>query len=342
MAAKRVIVIGGGVAGMQAAIALHKQGVSPMLIERDITLGGKLCRWDRLFPSGTRADEVTAPLVETVAETGIRTVLCGEVSEIVSDDSRVEVMLTDGSSYEAEAAIIATGFDLFDASLKEEYGYGIYPNVITSVDLEEMFRAGAVARSDGSAPRSVAILHCVGSRDRQVGCGHCSRVCCITGVKQAMELRQLYPDCKVYNFYMDMRMFGSGYEELYKEAQERYRVNFIRGRISECSGTMDSRVTVKAEDTLAGRPLRLTVDMTVLLVGKQAPASNAKFASELGITVSSDGFFKGVDCFDAATVTPRRNIFVAGTATGPKNVGESMNEAVAAAIKAAEYVKGLA
>lgn len=337
-----MIVIGGGVAGMQAAIVLKKQGMTPMLIERDITLGGKLCRWDRLFPSGTLAGDVISPLVEAISDAGIKTVLCGEVSEIAGDDSHVEVMLTDGSGYEAEAAIIATGFDLFDATRKEEYGYGIYPNVITSVDLEEMFRSGEVLRADGSEPRSAAILHCVGSRDRQAGCGHCSRVCCITGVKQAIELRQLYPDCTVYNFYMDMRMFGSGYEELYKEAQERYRVNFIRGRISECSGTMDSRVLVKAEDTLAGRPLRLTVDMTVLLVGKQAPASNLKFASETGITVSPDGFFKGVDCFDGATVTSRRNIFVAGTATGPKNVGESMNEAVAAAIKAAEYVKGLA
>ncbi len=88
---------------MQAAIALKNQGVTPMLIERDITLGGKLCRWDRLFPSATRACDVTAPLVEAISETGIRTVLCGEVSEISGDDSRVEVMLTDGSSYEAEA-----------------------------------------------------------------------------------------------------------------------------------------------------------------------------------------------------------------------------------------------
>lgn len=341
MAAKRVIVIGGGVAGMQAAITLKNNGISPMLIERDITLGGKLTRWDRLFPCGTPASEVIGKQIESLSELGIRTVLCGEVSEIMPGDGHVEVALTDGSSYEAEAVIITTGFDLFNATVKEEYGYKIYPNVITSADLEDMFKEGEVRCADGSAPRSVAILHCVGSRDSQIGHGHCSRVCCITGVKQAIELKQAYPDCEVYNFYMDMRMFGSGYEELYKEAQQKYRINFVRGRISECSGTLDSRVRIKAEDTLAGRPLKMTVDMLVLMIGKQAPATNAKFASELGIGLSEDGFLKGVDSFDGATVTSRNGIFVAGTATGPKNIGESMAEAVTAAMKAVEYVNSL-
>lgn len=341
MAAKRVIVIGGGVSGMQAAITLKKQGMTPLLIEKDINLGGKLCRWDRLFPSQTPAKEVVESLVGQISELGIRTLLCCEVSEIARNEGKIEVSTTDGNSYEAEAVIIASGFDLFNATRKEEYGYKIYPNVITSVDLEEMFKEGRVVCADGKAPRSVAFLHCVGSRDRQVGNCHCSRVCCITGVKQAMEIKELYPDCNVYNFYMDMRMFGSGYEELYTKAQEKYRINFIRGRISECSGTIDSGVRIKAEDTLAGRPLKLTVDMLVLLVGKQAPALNAKFASELGITVSPDGFLKGTDCFENATRTSVEGVFVAGTATGPKNVGESISEAVKAAMDVSEYINTL-
>lgn len=196
MAAKRVIVIGGGVAGMQAAITLKNNGISPMLIERDINLGGKLTRWDRLFPCGTPANEVIGKQIESLSELGIRTVLCGEVSEITPSDGHVEVTLTDGSNYEAEAVIITTGFDLFNATVKEEYGYKIYPNVITSADLEDMFKEGEVRCADGSEPRSVAILHCVGSRDSQIGHGHCSRVCCITGVKQAIELKQAYPDCE--------------------------------------------------------------------------------------------------------------------------------------------------
>ena len=327
---------------MQAAIALKSAGVSPMLIERDGVLGGKLCRWDRLFPCGTRAEEVISPLADAISELGIRTVLCGEVSSITSDDRYVEVTLSDGSGYEAEAVVIATGFDIFDAALKEEYGYGVYSDVITSADLEDMLRRGEVKRADGSAPESVAILHCIGSRDRQAGCEHCSRVCCLTGVGQAIAIKKLYPECRVYDFYTDMRMYGSGHEELYNEARQRYRIDFIRGRVSECSATTDSRLMLRAEDTLLGRPLRLTVDMVVLLVGKRAPATNALFVSSLGIETSSDGFFKGVDRFGGSTVTRRPNIFIAGSATGPKSVGESMNEAVAAAMRAAEYVRGLA
>lgn len=88
-------------------------------------------------------------------------------------------------------------------------------------------------RPDGSRPKRIAFLHCVGSRDEKVCQQHCSKVCCITGVKQAMEMKQLFPDADVFNFYMDIRMFGPGYEEMYREAQQKYNIHFIRGRISE-------------------------------------------------------------------------------------------------------------
>ena len=108
--------------------------------------------------------------------------------------------------------------------------------------------------ADGSRPRRIAFLHCVGSRDEKVCQQHCSKVCCITGVKQAMEMKQLFPEADVFNFYMDIRMFGPGYEEMYREAQQKYNIHFLRGRISEASPTIDGRVQIKAEDTLTGRP----------------------------------------------------------------------------------------
>ena len=110
--------------------------------------------------------------------------------------------------------VVATGFTLFDARRKEEYGYGIYDNVVTSADLERMMNEGAVRLADGSTPRRIALLHCVGSRDEKVCQRHCSKVCCITGVKQAIELKKMFPEADVFNFYMDIRMFGAGYEEL--------------------------------------------------------------------------------------------------------------------------------
>lgn len=145
--------------------------------------------------------------------------------------------------------VVTSGFDLFPAELKEEYGYKIYDNVYTTVDVERMFRNGGIRTADGRIPKTIAFLHCVGSRDEKVNQRHCSRVCCITGVKQAIEMKQAIPDAEVYSFYMDMRMFGPGYEELYRQAQQEFNIHFIRGRISEASQTIDNRVQIKAEDT---------------------------------------------------------------------------------------------
>ena len=108
------------------------------------------------------------------------------------------VELADGRTLACDAVVLATGFTLFDASIKEEYGYGIYDNVFTTVDIERMLNEGRVAKADGTAPRRIAFLHCVGSRDEKVCQQHCSRVCCITGVKQAMEMKRLFPEAEMF------------------------------------------------------------------------------------------------------------------------------------------------
>ena len=232
----------------------------------------------------------------------------------------------------------ASGFTLFDASIKEEYGYGIYDNVFTTVDIERMLNEGRVAKADGSRPRRIAFLHCVGSRDEKVCQQHCSKVCCITGVKQAMEMRQMFPEADVFNFYMDIRMFGPGYEEMYREAQQKYNIHFIRGRISEASPMIDGRVQIKAEDTLTGRPLRMSVDMLILIVGMRANDDNAAFAQGAGLNRAPSGFMAPRDMFLGNVKSNVEGIFYAGTVTAPKNIGESLNEGTAAADAAARYV----
>jgi heterodisulfide reductase subunit A len=248
------------------------------------------------------------------------------------------VTLSTGEELRCDGVVIATGYTLFEARIKEEYGYGIYDNVITSADLEQMFNKGEVKLTTGEAPRRIAILHCVGSRDEKVCQRHCSKVCCVTGVKQAIELKQLFPTADVFNFYMDIRMFGPGYEELYREAQQTYNVHFVRGRISEAAETINKRIQIKAEDTLTGRPLRMTVDMLVLLVGMSANYENETLSASSGLALAPNGYFRANDSFLGTVRSNVDGIFYVGAATAPKSLADTLAEASMTASAVAEYV----
>ncbi len=333
----RVVIIGGGIAGMQAAISAKERGLDPVIIERSGTLGGKLQQWDRLFPSLTPASEVVDELNRQVAGMGIDVRLDEGVKRV--DPAGGEVYLDNGATIPGDAFIVASGFNIFDARRKEELGYGVYDNVITSVDLERMLKERRVLTAQGAEPRSIAFLHCVGSRDEQVKQPHCSRLCCITGVKQAIEVKELMPGCDVTNFYMDMRMFGAGYEGKYIESQQKWGVKYVRGRISEAGETIDGRIQIKAEDTLAGRPLRMTVDMLVLLVGMSNSDFNLTLNHDLGLELRKSRFLRPQDEFLHSTGSGIPNLFYAGTVTSPKNVAESLNEAMAVAAHVDRYLK---
>ncbi|MDR2882871.1 MAG: FAD-dependent oxidoreductase, partial [Alistipes sp.] len=186
----RIVVIGGGVAGMQAALSLAANGLRPVIVERGGAVGGKLRDWHKLFPTMTPAAEVLEGMTARLARAGVEVMLNTEV-ETLSPEG---VTLAGDKTLPADAVIIASGFDVFDARLKEEYGYHVYDNVYTTVDIERMLNHGKVALRDGSAPRRIAFVHCVGSRDEKVNQRHCSKVCCVTGVKQAMEMREWFPE----------------------------------------------------------------------------------------------------------------------------------------------------
>ena len=332
---KHVIVIGGGIAGMQCAVELARGDVRVTLLEKLNDTGGKVRNWHKLFPTLTPAEEVLGGLncaVKGLANIEVRTGC--EASEVTPQ----RVRLSTGEDLECDAVVVATGFTLFDARVKEEYGYGIYDNVITSADLEQMFNTGKVALKNGAAPRRIAFLHCVGSRDEKVCQRHCSKVCCVTGVKQAMEMKDLFPAADVFNFYMDIRMFGPGYEEMYREAQQRCNIHFVRGRISEVGPTIDGRLQIKAEDTLTGRPLKIGVDMLVLLIGMRANDMNAVLEQRCSLARQASGFMQPRDEFLHNTESGIEGIFYAGAVTAPKCVGESLNEGVTAARKAIEWL----
>ena len=332
---KHVIIIGGGVAGMQCASTLASSGIRSTIIEREADLGGKIRSWHVLFPTFTPASDVLDALRQRIAKAENITVRTQCEARKITPK---RVTLSTGEELECDAVVIATGFTLFDARLKEEYGYGIYDNVVTSADLEQMFNRGEVSLASGNKPRRIAILHCVGSRDEKVCQRHCSKVCCVTGVKQAIELKELFPEADVFNFYMDIRMFGPGYEEMYRRAQLEHNVHFIRGRISEVSPTIDNRLQIKAEDTLTGRPLKMGIDMLVLLIGMRANDMNPSLMAESGLESQGSGFMQPKDSFLGNVESNIEGIFYAGAITAPKNVGESLNEGTAAALAAAKWI----
>jgi len=212
-----VVVIGAGIAGIEAATQLAQMGYETLVVEKNEHAGGNVAKWDRLFPFQRNAAILTGDMMKMMNQAKTVKLLANTtVVDVQRDGQQFRIWLSDGQGVTASAVLLATGFKLFDAYRKEEYGYGIYDNVITSADLEQMFASGKpVVNKKGEPPQRVAFIHCVGSRDEKVNNRHCSKVCCATAVKQACEIKQMYPDAEVYCFYMDLRMFDRHFENMY-------------------------------------------------------------------------------------------------------------------------------
>ena len=237
--------------------------------------------------------------------------------------------------------IVTTGFDSFDPSVMVQFGYGQYDNVITGIQFERMSNAsgptdGKIVLKDGSPPQSVAILHCIGSRDKNYHL-YCSRVCCMYSLKFAHLLREKAPDVTVYQLYIDMRCAGSGYEEFYERLQEE-GVNFIRGKAGEITDIAEipeeqGKLMVIVEDTLVRRKRRLPVDMVVLSTALEPRADAENVARVFSLSRRADGFFleKHPKLDPVATTTD--GVFIAGCCQGPKDIPDTVAQASAAAAR---------
>jgi heterodisulfide reductase subunit A len=237
------------------------------------------------------------------------------------------------------AVIVATGFDVFDAKAKGSLGYGRHPNVLTGLDLEQVFTREGYLRlpQNGKEPQNIAFIQCVGSRDK--GHGYCSQVCCKYAMKLAGLIKYQNPDTRVTIFYIDLQTAGKGFAQFYEKYKESIR--FVRGVPVEILETVSGELEVKFEDISQGKVCRDTFDLVVLSVGISPGKNSWDLARILGINLADDGFFDAKDSL-SSNETNVDGVFLAGTCQGPRDIPDSIAHGIAAASKALQVLAGSA
>ncbi|MDD1751602.1 MAG: hydrogenase iron-sulfur subunit [Methanotrichaceae archaeon] len=414
-----VLVIGGGVAGIQAALDLADAGLHVYLVERRPTIGGFMALLTDVFPTNDCSICVLAPKMSevfnhpnislmTYAEilsidgsvgnftvTGTKRaryvdeklckgcinecadvcpievpneydfgigkrkaiyipypqavplVACVDPKTCIGCVRCVEACPAEAVKFEQEpqdfkfnvgAIIVATGWQPFDATRKEEYGFGRYRDVITTLQLERMLNAGGPTKGDvvrpstGKIAKSIAFLQCVGSRDATVGNIYCSRICCMASLKNAQLVKEKYPETDITIHYIDIRAGGEGYEEFYIRAQK-LGINFVRARISKIE-EVDGDLYLIYEDTDTGNPMRVRYDLAVLSIGLEPDQGAEVVGNILGLARRPDRFFEIAHPKMRPVEAHIDGVFIAGCASGPKEIQTSIAQGGAAASKA--------
>jgi heterodisulfide reductase subunit A len=422
---RKALVIGGGVAGIQAALDLADTGYRVFLVEKEPSIGGMMARIDKTFPTMDCSICILAPKmsdvghhpnIELLANSEVAEVkgyigsfrvkvlkkpryvtkdcsACGECAKVcpitapnefdvglatkhaiytpfaqavpaaytidmnlclnkegvVVCDKCMKACERQAIKYEMKpetvelevgTIIVATGADVFDPSILPNYGYGKSANVITSLEFERLINAGGpsgghlIRPSDMQIPKRVAFIQCVGSRSDKSGKLYCSNVCCMNTIKDSLLIKEHWPDTEIYVFYVDIRAYGKGFEDLYNRARKA-GVMFIRGLPADMKEDKKTHnLWLIGENTLQKELYKINVDMAILSVGLEARKDSETIQRLLTLSRNQDGFFleahPKLRPVDAAT----GGIFFAGCAESPKDIKDSVTQASAAAARA--------
>ncbi|MGI9388236.1 MAG: FAD-dependent oxidoreductase [Methyloligellaceae bacterium] len=335
---KPVLIVGGGPAGLAAAHALAAIGRQSVLVEKEDRLGGApiLSGYAKLVPSGEWAKDAIGGMVARVEGNDLITIhRQATVQSFSGEPGSFSATLSNDQTVSASAALLCTGFTHFDSVNKPEWGFGTFPDVVTTTQVEQMISGGQGVRcpSDDRKPQRVAILLCVGSRDRQIGREWCSKICCTVAANLAMEIREELPECHVYIYYMDIRTYGLYETDYYWRSQEEFKVKYIKARIAEVTSD-GNKLIVKGEDTLVKRPITIPFDLVVHAIGMDPNVDNLLLSEIFGISLHQHGYIAREETYGVMGATSRPGVFVAGSAIGPETIDDSIAQANAAALSA--------
>ena len=344
---EKLLVVGGGITGMTAALAAANAGRGVLLVEKEAALGGFLRKLKRRFPVdgiGEPAEtNIAAKADEVKNHPGITVHLSSEVGSVSGQPGEFDVRIKTPAgdvAVRCGAIVQATGFKPYDISKLGHLGGGTVDNVITSARFEEIAAAGKICRpSDSKEPSSVAFIQCAGSRDEK-HLPYCSSFCCMTSLKQARYIREQNPNAKVYIFYRDMRTPGK-YELFYKKMQDDDGVFMTKGDVESVTG-VDGGVEIAVKNTLLGGTVRVKVDMAVLAVGMETAQKNG---GALHLTYRQGPELPELEygfpdshfvCFPYET--RRTGIYAAGAVRHPMDAAQSETDAAGAALKAIQCI----
>jgi heterodisulfide reductase subunit A len=346
---QKVLILGGGIAGLTAALSLNRLGVSLELLEKTGALGGAA----RNFCC--KATDTCRQCGACLVNDALRALMAAALADAPLLRIRLESELTEINreakeflySYRgpegagegrAEALLLATGFTPFRAEDKPQYGYGRLPNVLTGLDLEKQLKeTGKVLRpSDRRPPQSIAFIQCVGSRDLSLKHPFCSQVCCGYALRMANLIRHRTPEIAVTIFYMDIQNFGKDFSRFLEEARQRMR--FIRAIPGDIQGGENDRLrlTYQQDD---GLPSQTEIfDLVVLSIGLMPGADLVGLSQKMNLPLNGDGFLTGSGT--RLSLSPAEGIFFAGAVSGPKSIARSISQAQQASEELVRFLKG--
>jgi heterodisulfide reductase subunit A len=328
------VVIGGGVSGMTAALSLANQQFKVYLIEKEKELGGKLKELYKLHPNDKPSSEILDEYVQSVrSNPNIKVYTSSTVNHIEGFIGNFEASINhEGKEQKLNAGtiIVATGADVFKP--RGMYCYGENKNVITQLELEKLMKENKLGK-----PKNVVMIQCVGAREeKEGGRNYCSRICCAVAVKNALQIKELFPEAEVSILYRDMQTYGKEFEEQYQKARGNF-VQFIRYDFEnppEVCTRPDGGLSVKVHDILVNATLELDADLVVLSTPLVQWEDAKELSKLLKVPLGADGFFFEAHVKLRPVDFATDGIFVFGTAHSPKTIAESIAQAYAAASRA--------